>query len=225
MLFACLWLLCVGAVGGGAWYAIDSAGRQVAVLAGSRDDVDPQGAGSQDDGAATPDDPATSASGDGTPSPVATTSQASDGTTGTISGGGTPSDGATTPPASTSSSRPVRQQPQGTATTSSPRPSRTTRSPEPSQTSSTTTTTSTPPAQSRTKTASTDGGTVVVTCRVGAPLDYLVNPAQGWTADDHTSGAQEVSVKLRRRDRTIEVHATCVDGEPRTEVSEKSEDD
>ena len=86
-------------------------------------------------------------------------------------------------------------------------------------------TTSTPPAQSRTKTASTDGGTVVVTCRVGAPLDYLVNPAQGWTADDHTSGAQEVSVKLRRRDRTIEVHATCVDGSPEIKVDESTVQD
>ena len=66
---------------------------------------------------------------------------------------------------------------------------------------------------------------MTVTCRRGDPIDFTVNPAQDWSAQVNERGSAEVEVKLRHDSTTIEVHATCVDGEPTTEVSEKSEDD
>lgn len=205
-LFASLWLLCVGIVAAAAWYAIDSAGRQVRVLA------------SDSSRGGTPRAVTTTAPPQGSSTPALPTDER---TSSPAVSPTTPSTSSSTSSSPTSTDA-ARTSSSSTTTTSSRPSSRTstTRSPRPQPTTRTTT-----PTRASSKTVSTRGGSVTVTCRRGDPIDYTVNPAQDWSAQVNQRGSLELEVKLRRDATTIEVHATCVDGEPTTEVSEKSEDD
>jgi hypothetical protein len=191
------WLVCVGVVAGVAWYAIDSAGRQVRILGqapvrwGSTSAVpDPQ------DEALAP-----------TPAPASTTSTPAATPTVTPTLGAAVATGPT--PAAPSPDRTTG----GGGATAAPRSTPTPRPPKTPKPSG-------PGPTISSETTETRGGSVTVTCSSSAPIDYVVNPDQGWSASGKRSGPTEAEIKLSRPGSTIEVHAKCVDGRPRTTVEE-----
>ena len=192
-----VWAACVALVAGAAWYAIDSAGRQVSILSGA----EPAGATGDDSVVVRP-----------APLPTDEVSPTPDTTLG--------------PATST-------QEP-----TSDPEPSRRTTDDDPGDdgdepsdepsTRTATRTSSSRPAPSvtvRSRTVSTRGGTVTLTCTSEGEIDFAVRPAQGWSAHGERSGTGEVEVELERGAQKVEVHGHCVRGEPRVEVEDHDEDD
>jgi hypothetical protein len=198
LLAATVWLGCVFAVATVAWFAIDSAGRQVTVIAGG---PIAQGVGSAGaSSGAGPDDGVLAR-----PMPSATSA----GPTVRPTVGGavvtSPDDVITASPAVTSTA---------------PRPSRTGRShstPPPTQTS-----TPKPSPSDRSTTVYTRGGSVTFTCHRDRPIEYVVKPDQGWRGSGKVSGPNEANVEFTRDVEEIGVHAWCVDGRPRTEVDDHS---
>ena len=71
----------------------------------------------------------------------------------------------------------------------------------------------------------TAGGSVTVTCRRDAPIDFVAKPAQGWGVRSNTQGTTEADIKFSDSGETYEVHAKCTDGEPTATVEHKSNDD
>lgn len=193
-----IWAACVALVAGAAWYAIDSAGRQVSLLSGGA----PAGATGDDSVVVRP-----------APAPTDATTPAPDPTLG---------------PA-TSTERPTSG-PSRTTRTTDDEPGDDDPSREPSTRTSTKTGTSRPdPSVTvRSRTVSTRGGTVTLTCSSSGEIDFAARPAQGWSAHGERSGTGEVEVELERGVQKVEVHGHCVGGVPRVEVEdhdEKEDDD
>jgi hypothetical protein len=194
LLAASVWLASVVAVAAVSWFAIDSAGRQVSLIASdagqpARTVVLPAAEPAlPDDGllAPIPVDPSATPSPTITPtlgSPVATSP-----------------DSTPEPRSSSSTTRRPSQDPT--------RPSPTRTSPAPR------------PGDPRAVTVRTRGGTVTVTCERDKDIDFRVTPYPGWRGSGEKTGHQSAEIAFTRTDDEIKVHATCDDGRPRTRVDE-----
>ncbi len=201
MLVASVWFLCVGAVATVAWYAIDSAGRQVRVLGDQpvRNSSLPSPSDAAD-GALSPTPAPAPTSSTTAPAPSVAPTVGEPAATGPAAGESRPG---TTP----------ADPPTGRRTTS-PAPRTSTTTPRPSSS-----------ARPRSETVDTRGGSVTVTCSPSDPIDYVVTPDQGWSGRGKVSGRDEAEIDLSRTSDAIEVHARCVDGRPRTTVEDHGDDD
>lgn len=181
-----LWLAAVVTVAGLAWFAIDSAGRQVTTLP-----LAETGTG-QPDGSSTTDDTTIDL---GTPPPD----------TGSAGATGTPSpDGSASPTASPTDRPSSRPAPKKTR-----HPARTTRPHQPRPT-----TTTSRPAQPVSGSRTTRGGRLKATCRGATLDDYQAVPHDDWSASVQRKGSGVAEAKFTQDKDEVDVEVSCGTGRP-----------